>query len=309
MLAVKPARKAGPAWALMPVILVLWGSFAAVSKLTMEGMDSFQLQFLMFGIASIVMTLSLLLRKKLKQTLIMRPREILILLLCGLPSWLYYFLYTLSLKMIPAVEASMLNYLFPVMIVLFAIPINRERLTLPKALSLLLGLAGMLVIMTEGRLSGINLSNIAGDLLALGAAVSWGIFSNLGKWNNHDIEASVYVYVLESFALSTASLFCFSRWLLPGPLPLLGVLWISLSNVVLSVPLWLKVMKSAPAALVASASFITPFVTLLFLLLVPGEHIHLSQGIGLLVIVVAIAVQNIKFAARGSSSVKQTETV
>lgn len=304
----KTAGKAGGIWVLMPVILVLWGSFAAVSKLTLSGMDSFQLQFWMFGVAFVGMTLSLIIRGRLGTVFHILPKQFAALLLCGALYYSYYFLYTLSMRQIPAVEASMLNYLFPVMIVLFAIPIHHEKLTPMKALSIFFGFVGTLVILTGGKLSGLNLTNAAGDLLALGAAVAWGIFSNLGKWNDCDMEISVWYYVLISFALSSINLFCFSRFRLPGLLPLAGAVWLSLSNVWLSLPLWLKVLKTAPTALVAGFTFITPFVTLLFILLLTGEPVKLSQGMGLVIIMVAIIVQNIRIKTPHTPLIREDVT-
>lgn len=288
----------------MPLILVMWGSFAAVSKLTLRNMDSFQLQFWMFGSAAAIMTVSMLLRRKLAGVFQMKPREVLVTLLCGLPSYLYYLLYTLSLSKIPAVEASMLNYLFPVMILLFAIPINGERLSLAKGLSLALGVAGTVFIVTGGRLEGMTLTNLWGDLLALGGAVCWGIFSNLGKWNKQDMESSVYLYTLLSFVLSAVSLACFSRFRLPSPMEGLGALWLSLSNIVLTVPLWLRVMKAAPASLVSSVTFLTPFVTLLFIMLLIGEQVKPEHAIGLVIVAASIAVQFIRLPVAGRKAVR-----
>lgn len=281
-------------WVLISVILVLWGSFAAVTKLTLSGIDSFQLQFFMFGIASIIMTSWLILRGKFKKTISITTKELLIVLICGIPFWLYNFLYILSLRLIPAVEASMLNYLFPIMIVVFAIPIKKEKLTFFGLLSIILGFAGAVIILTGGRINSFNLTNLVGDLLAVCAAISWGLFSNLDRWNKLSEMTSTYFFVIESFILSTISVVCFSQFIIPGPLPLLGALWIALSNVVLSLPLWLKVLKIVPPSLVAICTFITPFISLLFIMVLTGEPISISQGIGLLIIIGAIAVQQLK---------------
>lgn len=287
-------RKFEKPWILITIILVLWGSFAAVAKLTLSGIDSFQLQFYMFGFAAVIMTGWLILRRKLGQTIKITPKELIIVLACGIPFWLYNFLYILSLRLIPAVEASMLNYLFPVMIVVFAIPIKKEKLTIAKSISILLGFIGAVIILTGGNITNINATNIVGDLLAFCAAISWGLFSNLDKWNKLSETTSTYFFVIESFILSTVCVVCFSQFLIPGPLPLLGSLWIALSNVVLSLPLWLKVLKIAPPVLVAICTFITPFISLVFIMLLTGEPISVSEGIGLIVIIGAIAVQKIK---------------
>lgn len=289
----KAGRMAG-LWITMPVLLILWGSFAAVSKLTLSGIDSFQLQFWMFGTAAAGMTLSLLLRRKLARTLRLRRGQIVPVLLCGFTHYLYYLLYTLSLRMIPAAEASMLNYLFPVMVVLFAIPINGDRLTPLNAVSVALGFAGTLVVLTGGRFTEFNLSNLGGDLLALGGAAAWGLYSNLGRRIDGDTESGIWYTIVISLALSTLSLFLFSTFKLPDPLSLAGAAWLGVSNIWLSLPLWMKILKTASTALAAGIAFVTPFLSLLFILLLAGEPISLGQVAGLLVISTSILLQGIR---------------
>ncbi|OGO80176.1 MAG: hypothetical protein A2Y21_03695 [Clostridiales bacterium GWC2_40_7] len=275
----------------MFIVLIFWGSFAAVSKLVLRNIDNFQVLFYIFGSAFLVMTLIFIFSGKIKVLKILTGKSVLILVLYSLPSFFYYFLYIMSLKLIPAVEASMLNYLFPVMIVIFAVPINKERINMAKLVSILLGFIGMVIIVTNGYIGSIKLSNIFGDILAIGAAVLWGIFSNLGKKNKIDSSLSIYIYTLVAFVLSTVSMFMFSSFTIPDATSCIGLLWIGISNIVLIYYLWFKVLKTASTLFVSSLSFVTPFVTLVFITFLLGEKISYIQIIGLLVIILGIAAQ------------------
>jgi drug/metabolite transporter (DMT)-like permease len=277
---------------LMSIILILWGSFAAVSKVVLNQIDSFQLQFYMFFIAFIIMSFLFLANGKIEAFKKLSKKECIKLSLYALPSYTYYFMYTMSLKLIPAVEASMLNYMFPVMIVLFAVPIHGEKLTLVKFSAIFLGIAGMIVVVSGGNLTSIRMTNLSGDLLAIGAAVSWGLFSNLGKKNNIDSFISNYCFVLVSLILSTVSIVIFSNILIPKPSVWLGLTWISVSNIVLTYYLWFKVLKTCSSTLIASLSFITPFITLLFIMLFLGEKISYVYLLGFLIIITGIAIQS-----------------
>ncbi len=75
----------------------------------------------------------------------------------GILSFLYYFLYSFSLSLIDPVDASCINYMFPIWITLLAVPINGERMTAGKAISAVLGFAGMVVIVTNGDLTRLRL--------------------------------------------------------------------------------------------------------------------------------------------------------
>jgi drug/metabolite transporter (DMT)-like permease len=277
---------------LMAIILILWGTFAGVSKLSLKSIDGFQLQFYLFFIAFIEMTGICIYNGKIKELKDLPKRDILRIAAFAVPSYLYYIFYLLSLMMIPAVEASMLNYLYPIMIVIFAIPINKEKLNLNKILSLMIGFAGVIIILTNGSFRNIKISNIAGDFLAIGAAISWGIFSNLGKKNSVDTVISNYIYTTVTFLLSTAALLLFSKLTLPNWKTLLGLVWLSTSNIVLSYYLWFKALKSAPSALIASISFLTPFISLFFIMILVGEKVTIMQITGLIIILSGTAIQS-----------------
>jgi drug/metabolite transporter (DMT)-like permease len=122
---------------IMPVLLVLWGSYAAVSKMATSRLDSFQVLFYTFGISCLMFTIMLIANGRIKSVLSLTLRDGVRLLATGLPFYLYFLLYSLSMNRIPVVEASMLNYLFPVFIVLLSIPLFGERLSLVKGLSIL----------------------------------------------------------------------------------------------------------------------------------------------------------------------------
>ena len=274
------------------MLLILWGSFAAVSKLILNDLDSFQLQSYMFGSATIVMTIILVAKGNMRKLRDISIKEYIRLFLYAIPAFTYYFFYILALKLIPAVEASMLHYIFPVMIVVFSIPINGEKLDAMKVSSILLGLLGMIIIITKGDISNIKMSNIFGDFLALGAAISWGIFSNFGKKNKIDIHISNYIFMITNFLLSTISVIIFSGFTLPTPTGFVGVVWLGITNIVVCYYLWFKALKLTSTTLIASITFVTPFITLLFIVFFLGEKIYLIQILGLLVIFLGIALQN-----------------
>jgi drug/metabolite transporter (DMT)-like permease len=275
----------------MALLLVLWGSLAAVTKLSLGSIDSYQLQFFMFWSALLAMTVWFASNGTLRRVAALTKHEMAGLALLGLPSYLYYFFYTRALSLLPAVEAAMLNYLWPVAVVFFATLLNKEPLSRGKAIGLLLGLSGAIIVLTGGALQAINPSNPLGDLLAVLAALSWGLFSALGKKNRIDPDVSNYVFVATSALLSTLCLFLFSEFTVPDANAIAGCVWLGISSIVLGYYIWFRVLKSGSAATAASMAFVTPFVTLLFIVLLTGEVILASQFAGLLVILLGVFVQ------------------
>lgn len=278
---------------LMLFLLVFWGSFAGMAKKVLKTMDNYQMQFYIFLIAFLAMTAIFIFTRRFKAIKALKPGEILKLVLIGLPSYLYYFFYTLALSKIPATEASVINYLFPVLIILLAIPINGEKITGIKLASIILGFAGVTLMFSNGDFKSLHFTDLTGDLLAFSAAISWALFSCLGKRNSADIFISTYVYNFTGLVLSTISMLVFSDFVVIRGAVTLNILWIGISNFVLSIFIWFRMLKSCSTALVASMSFITPFSTLLFIMLLVGERIALFQLAGLLVILSGTGLQTL----------------
>jgi drug/metabolite transporter (DMT)-like permease len=108
----------------------------------------------------------------------------------------YHFLYFRAFTFAPAVEANLINYLWPLLIVVLSpIILPGYHLTIRHIIAAILGLAGAALIVTEGRLN-IDLAYLPGYLLALSAAITWAIYSLLTKR-------------LPSFSTDSVAAFCF----------------------------------------------------------------------------------------------------
>ncbi len=284
----------GKPYAMLLLLIAIWGSFAAINRLALNTLDVFQVTFFTFSIAFVSLALWMLAAKKFSLLRRIRSRQWVWLAILAVLSFLYYFLYSLSLSMTNPVTASSINYLFPVFITLLAVPINREKMTVGKLLSVLLGFAGMVLIVTGGDFTTLKIDSVPGILLALGASLCWALFSTLGKMAEVDIVVSNFVYAAAAFLISAVLLLTNSGFALPGPGAFAAIAWNSVMNFCVSYFLWFKALRTAKASFVASMSFITPFATLLFIALLLHEPITPANLAGLAVIVFGVAVQNLK---------------
>jgi len=93
----------------------------------------------------------------------------------------YHALYFLALKSAPPATANLINYLWPLCIVLFAVPLAGEKLRWWHVAGVALGLAGTAIVLLAG--GGVELSSafVVGYLAALGCAVVWGLYSVLSR--------------------------------------------------------------------------------------------------------------------------------
>ena len=93
----------------------------------------------------------------------------------------YHFLLFTAFRHAPTVEANLINYLWPLLIVLLSpVVLSGYGLGLRHVLGALAGLAGAALIVTGGSLS-FDATNLPGYVAAAGAALVWALYSLLTK--------------------------------------------------------------------------------------------------------------------------------
>jgi drug/metabolite transporter (DMT)-like permease len=227
-------------------------------------------------------------------------KDIAVLAAVSLPSFLYYIFYSSALSRCSAVQASLLNYTFPIFIFLLSWPINGEKPTVRSLIAVLAGFVGVAVLLGFDFTA--QQSQITGSALALLAAFCWGLFSNLGKWVRQDVETANFFYILFGFIYSLIGLFIFSSPALLPPQSLFGAAWNGVFSFAIGYALWFRIIRTAPLSLAANLSFIAPFVNLLFIALLLHEPIGLRQVAGLCVIMAGVF-----FQGRFTSSAKKKQ--
>jgi drug/metabolite transporter (DMT)-like permease len=116
----------------------------------------------------------------------------------------YHFLYFRAMALAPAVEASLINYLWPLLIVVLSpLVLTGYRLRPRHIFGALLGLAGAGLIATGGRLS-LRFEYLSGYLMMAGAALIWSLYSLLTKRVPHFSTESVAAFCAISGLLALA---------------------------------------------------------------------------------------------------------
>ena len=111
----------------------------------------------------------------------------------------YHCLYFFAIQNAPPVEASLIAYLWPLLIVLFAALLPGEHLYKHHVIGALLGLAGAIVIISKGGAVGFTAGIKLGHVLALACAFIWSGYSVLSRRMGH-----VPTDVVAGFCLVTA---------------------------------------------------------------------------------------------------------
>ncbi|WP_109076499.1 MULTISPECIES: EamA family transporter [unclassified Azospirillum] len=95
----------------------------------------------------------------------------------------FHFLYFMALQAAPPVEANLINYLWPLLIVLFSALLPGERLRSWHVGGALAGLAGTVLLIARGGSGGFSIdpAHLPGYAAALGSAVTWAGYSVLRR--------------------------------------------------------------------------------------------------------------------------------
>jgi drug/metabolite transporter (DMT)-like permease len=178
--------------------ILLWSSLALLTALS-GTMPPFQLAAVTFLIGGLAGALTWLVRPSAARAL-RQPWPVWLLGVGGLFG--YHALYFAALRLAPPAEAGLINYLWPLLIVLFATLLAGERLRANVVLGAVLGLCGV-VVLFFGRGGGLVIEPryLAGYACAFAAAFVWAIYSVLSRK-----VASVPTDAVAGFCLATAAL-------------------------------------------------------------------------------------------------------
>lgn len=159
------------------VAILLWAALALLT-VRARGIPPFELLCLSFGVAFLSGMVALALRGRAALAQLWQPAAPWLTAFCGI--FLYHALYFFALSKAPAAQASLIAYLWPLLIVLLAAAApGGERLRARHLGGALLGLAGTTLILTGRPPSGTAIGSVAGYTAAFGCAFVWSGYSVL----------------------------------------------------------------------------------------------------------------------------------
>ena len=175
--------------------------------------------------------------------------------------WGYHLLYVVALRTAPPVEASLLAYLWPLLIVLLSASVARLRWF--HVAGAALGLAGATLIVTGGR--GLFFAPAPGHAVALLAALVWSGYSVLSRRYAAVPSTAVTGFLLAAAALSAITHFVLEETVVPHGVEWLAIAGLGLGPVGLAFFLWDVGCKRGDLAVLGAASYAAPLLSTLIL--------------------------------------------
>lgn len=238
--------------------IVLWSSLAYLSS-QLLGIPPFQVLGLAFAIASIISALVLSVMKQWKWAQIaQQPYSVWALGIAGLFG--YHACYFTALKHAPVAEASLLAYLWPLLIVIFS-AINSKNLKIQHVAGALMGLSGTYVlIMTKGQVS-FGSDYWFGYATAILAALIWSSYSVLNRQYSSAPLSMVFFFCLASAIGGLYINQAYELWVNPSVDQWFYIILLGLGPLGLAFFTWDIGTKQGDIALLGTLAYLTPLLS------------------------------------------------
>ncbi len=247
------------------VAILLWALLALFTTWA-KGIPPFQLLTLTFFIAFVSGLVVLICKgKKSFQSLKQKP-IVWIISVGGLFG--YHLFYFIALHNAPAVEASLIAYLWPLLIVFFSALLPGERLYWFHIAGTLIGLAGAILIVTKGQSLSWSAEHYVGYLAAIICALTWSGYSVLNRKFKEVPTDAVTGFCGATAFLGLLFHLGTETWTTPTSIQSLAILALGLGPVGLAFFVWDYGTKHGDIQVLGALSYGAPLLSTLLLIAV-----------------------------------------
>ncbi|SFM77401.1 aromatic amino acid exporter YddG [Marinobacter zhejiangensis] len=245
--------------------IFLWGTLALLTRFTGGKIPEFQLMAMTFAIAFLLMALRWLRRSETGVRYLKQSPFAWLIGVGGLFG--YHFCYFKAMTLAPAVEVSLLAYLWPLLIVLLSSLLPGETLRHQHIVGAILSVLGCWMLIGWDS-AGFQDQYLTGYLVALGCALIWSSYSVLSR-----LVRSVPTDAVGWFCLVTALLALACHWQLeetvwPQSLTQwLGVIGLGLGPVGVAFFTWDYGIKHGNLQLLGTLAYSAPLISVVLLVL------------------------------------------
>lgn len=262
-------RTAASATAIGVIAVFLWSCLALLTTFT-AGIPPFELLSLSFAVAFLASLGILGLRGPAGFAGWRQPWQVWATGSLGI--FAYHALYFFALKAAPPAEASLIAYLWPLLIVLLASLADGQPLHHRQLLGALLGLAGTAFIMQQRSQTSVAEMPLAGYAAALLCALVWSSYSVINRRFNA-VPSSIIGGICGLVAV--AGLLChlaFETTVPPDSEQWAAIIGLGLGPVGLAFFAWDHATKHGNLASLGALSYLAPLFSTLLLILVGQTH-------------------------------------
>ncbi|TQM10428.1 EamA domain-containing membrane protein RarD [Pseudoxanthomonas sp. 3HH-4] len=265
------------------VAILLWASLALLTTAT-GNLPPFQVLAIGFGIAAVLGLLRAGVRGSAGWRELRQPLPA--FALSTLALFGYHALYFIALKRAPAVEANLLNYLWPLLIVVFAGLFGGVSVRPGQWLGTGLGLIAAVLLVTRGRSLQIEPLHVPGYVAALGAALIWSLYSVLNRRHAEVPSAAITVACTGVAVLGAIAHLLGEETITPTASQWAVLVLMGIGPVGAAFWMWDHGTKRGDIALLGSLSYLAPLLSTLLLVASGRAQAHWIQAVAIALLMI-----------------------
>lgn len=288
-------KKSSQAYIYAALSVILWGTIPTAFKMALSELNIVTMLGIATVVSMLVLLVILIVSGKIKLLRGMSRKEILWSALLGLINPVMYYLMLLTAySRLPGQVAQPVNMVWPVILVFLSMPILHQRIPARSFAALLISLAGVYIIASQGAPLSPGRSDALGVTLALSSGVLWALYFVLNVRDKRDEAVKLFV----NFAFGSA--YMIIAMAVTGSfnedISVRGAgaaIYIGIFEMGITFWLWLRALQLATTSdKISNLIFFAPFISLILLHFIIGEPVYYTTPIGLLIIIGSVLFQN-----------------
>ncbi|NIH04068.1 EamA family transporter [Providencia rettgeri] len=268
--------------------VLIWSFIPIVSRLGQAGMDSFQFLFWSNLISAIsVVIVALGSDYKVSKLFILPRNTIKKVFILGFLDCLFYLLLYYGYSIENGIAVLVIQYSWPLIIILLSVVLLKEKLAGRQIVGIIIGFIAVIITFTKGQITQLHVENPTALLLVFSGAFCFALMSVFSRQYSIDPYISTVWLFIFSTLTSLVLLLLFSEVQLPSK----AAFWPTLINGILingvSYILWFKAMNTGHSAKIASVVFLSPVLSVLWLVLILSDPFEIAYIIGVLLVIIS----------------------
>ncbi|WP_032121402.1 DMT family transporter [Clostridium amazonitimonense] len=266
------------------ILMLIWGLSYLSIKVVVYEVEPTLLAFYRFLIASVI--LYIIMKVKYPEEKVIKEDRVKMALSGLFGVSLYFFFENYSVAFTSASNVSILISSIPVFTLLSQRIIFKEKLTAFKTIGAALSVAGIVMVVAAKDKVNLFSAGTLGDLMALGAAISWVIYNVVTskyKGEYKSITITTYQAIWGTVFLSPALLI--SKPSIPSVVATINILYLAVACSVAGYIIYIFCLKELGATIITTYINLQPIVSLVAAALILEESISFWQVIGSIIII------------------------
>lgn len=279
------------------IAVLLWSTVATSMKIALQSYSFLQLLFWSSATALLTLGVLMFVQKRFKNLFKLPAKAILRSAFYGAVNpFLYYIILFKAYELLPAQEAQALNYTWPIMLSLLAVPLLKQKIGFKNVVAIGISFIGVLIIATGGNLINLSFTNGVGVIFGLASAVVWALFWIFNIKDERDELSKLFLNFFFGFIYIVIVLLLTSEIVFVNLQSWLGAVYVGFFEMGITFVIWsIALKKSITAAKVSNLVYLVPFLSLVVIYFILKEPIRLPTIIGLFLIVGGLTFDKISF--------------